>query len=279
MKNEDLMQIVRDPDLIDPLAARALIQLARSAARGDEDIAGDVLLALTEKLLPGGVLRQRLGTHANPPALLVKSASNAARDAWDSAGRFKRTIPLTVDGELTGIEPAVSPFSPTYGLFDLLGELGWTTEHLEMLALPRKRAGRSVHPGIEEGLEKLAACFGITARCPGCPTEYDLLRVDLQGPDSWPQLVPVLVEWGWSQEVIEYITTSPTNIAHWRALSIAPPARQERRMVEIVRKMRVEPWLLQDSQVIRDSVLTAKNQAPRLELAAPNGWGQCQRAS
>jgi hypothetical protein len=279
MKNEDLMQIARDPDLIDPLAARALMQLAQSTARGDEDIAGDVMLVLTEKLLPGGALRERLATHANPPALLVKTAANAARDAWETAGRFKRTIPLTGDGELTGIEPAASPFSPTFGLFDLLGELGWSTEHVEMLALPRKRAGRSVHPGIEDGLEKLAACFGVTVRCPGCPTEFDRLRVDLRGPTSWPHLVPVLNEWGWSAEVIEYVTTSPANIAHWRTLDLATPARQERRMVEIVRQMRVEPWLLQDSQAIRDSVRTARSQAPRLKLAAPDRWGECGMAS
>ena len=219
------MQIAQDPDLIDPLAARALIQLAQSAARGDEDIAGDVMLVLTEKLRPGGRLRERLGTHANPPALLIKTASNAARDAWETAGRFKRTIPLTRDGELTVIEAAASPFSPTFGLFELLGERGWSTEHLEMLALPRKRAGRSVHPGIEDGLEKLAACFGTTVRCPGCPTESDLLRVDLRGPSSWPHLVPILDEWGWSAEVIEFVTTSPANIAHWRALNLRPPAR------------------------------------------------------
>lgn len=279
VQNDDLMHIARDPDLGDPRAASALIQLAQSAARGDEDIAGDVLLVLTEKLLPGGVLRERLGTHANPPALLVKTASNAARDAWDTAGRFKRTIPLTGDGELTGVEAAATPFSPTYGLFDLLGELGWSTEHLEMLALPRRRAGRSVHPGIEDGLEKLAACFGVTVRCPGCPTELDQLRVDLRGPASWPHLVPVLAEWGWSPDVIQYVTTSPANIAHWRALDLAPPARQERRMVEIVRKMRVEPWLLQDSQAVRDSARTARSRAPRVELAAPSGSGECRRAS
>lgn len=279
MKNDDLLQIARDPDLTDPQSARALIQLAQSAARGDEDIAGDVLLVLTQKLQPGGSLRERLGTHANPPALLVKTASNAARDAWETAGRFKRAIPLTRDGELTGIEPAATPFSPTVGLFDLLAELGWSMDHLEMLALPHKRAGRSVHPGIEDGLEKLAACFGVTVRCPDCPTEFDLLRVDLRGPASWPHLVPVLDEWGWSAEAIEFVTISPANIAHWRGLDLAPPPRQERRMVEIVRKMRVEPWLLQDSQAIRDSVRTARSQAPRLVLAAPSGQGECRTAS
>lgn len=279
MKNDDLQHIIDDPDLIGSLAARAVIQLARSAARSDEDIAGDVVLALTEKLRPGGVLRERLSTHANPAALLTRAASNAARDAWDAAGRFKRTIPLTGDGDLTDLEPAPSPFSPTYGLFDLLAERGWTDQHLEILALPRKRAGRSVHPGIEDGLEKLASCFGVITRCPGCPTEYDLLRVDLRGPASWPHLVPVLGEWGWSDDIIEYVTTSPSNIAHWRNLDLRPPARQERRMVEVARKMRVEPWLLQDSQGIRDSVRSARSKAPRIELAAPQGWGSCRMAS
>lgn len=279
MKNDDLQHIIDDPDLTGSLAARAVILLARSAARSDEDIAGDVVLALTEKLRPGGVLRERLSTHANPAALLTRAASNAARDAWDAAGRFKRTIPLTGDGDLTDLEPAPSPFSPTYGLFDLLAERGWTDQHLEMLALPRKRAGRSVHPGIEDGLEKLASCFGVITRCPGCPTEYDLLRIDLRGPASWPHLVPVLGEWGWSDDIIEYVTTSPSNIAHWRDLALRPPARQERRMVEVARKMRVEPWLLQDSQAIRDSVRSARSQAPRIELAAPQGWGSCRMAS
>ena len=119
----------------------------------------------------------------------------------------------------------------------------------------------------------------MTARCPGCPTEFDLLRVDLRGPTSWPHLVPVLAEWGWSPDLIQYVTTSPANIAHWRALDLAPPARQERRMVEIVRKMRVEPWLLQDSQAVRDSVRTARSRAPRRQLTAPSGWGECRRAS
>jgi hypothetical protein len=50
-------------------------------------------------------------------------------------------------------------------------------------------------------------------------------------------------------------------------------------MVEIVRKMRVEPWLLQDSQAIRDSVRSARSQGPRLELVAPDGWGECRLAS
>jgi len=279
MKNEELMRIVQDPDLRDPQAARALLALAESAAKGDPDIAGDVVLILAERLMPGGMIRERLATHANPPALLMRSASNAANQAWETAGRYKRVIPLTHDGDLVAIEPAESPFTPTMGLFDLLGDLGWSMAHLEMLAIPRKRPGRSVHPGIESALERVATCFGIPVRCPGCPTEMELARLDLRGPDSWPHLVPVLHEWGWVDEVIEFITTSPANIAHWRGLDIRPPARQERRMVEIARKMRVEPWLLQDSQAIRDSVLSTRSQAPRLELAAPADWGACQMAS
>ncbi len=279
MKDDELMRIATDPDLHSPEAAQALLQLARAAARRDEDIAGDVLLQLTEKLRPGGALRDRLGTHANPPALLSRAAANAARDARDMAGRFKREIPLTDDGDLTALEHKVSVFSPTYGLLDLLEDLGWSLQHMEMLALPRRRPGRSVHPGIEEGLERLAACFGVTQRCPGCPTQFDLLRVDLRGPTSWPHLVPVLHEWGWGEDVINYITTSPSNIAHWRNLEIRPPARQERRMVEIVRKMRVAPWLLQDPDVIRDSIRSTRSQAPRAALTPPDRWGVCLLAS
>ena len=148
-----------------------------------------------------------------------------------------------------------------------------------MLALPRKRPGRSVHPGIEVGLERLASCFGIIKRCPGCPTEDDLLRVDLRGPSSWPHLVPVLREWGWSDDLINYVTTSPSNIAHWQTLDLRPPARQERRMVEIVRKMRVEPWLLRDTDTIRESVRTTRGGPPRPPLAEPRGWRECSMAS
>ena len=281
MRNEDLMRIVTDPDLSDPETARVLIQLARQAARSDEDIAGDVLVALTERLREGGTLRSRLSTHANPPALLARAAANAARDAWDHAGRFKRDMPLTPDGDLTALDAPDHAGSPMHGLLDLLEDLGWTTRHLEMLALPRKRPGRSVHPGIEDGLERLASCFGITRRCPGCPTQDDLLRVDLRGPASWPHLVPVLVEWGWGDDLIEYVTTSPSNIAHWQTLDLRPPARQERRMVEIVRKMRVEPWLLRDTDAIRESVRPTRG-GPSLPPPAPApgaGWRECSMAS
>ena len=151
MRNEDLMRIVTDPDpdLSDPDTARVLFQLARQAARSDEDIAGDVLVTLTEKLHEGGKLRGRWTSHADPPALLARAAANAARDAWDHASRFKRDLPLTPDGDLTALESPDLASSPSYGLLDLLEDLGWTTRHLEMLALPRKRPGRSVHPGIE----------------------------------------------------------------------------------------------------------------------------------
>jgi hypothetical protein len=279
MRNEDLMRIVSDPDLRDPATARVLIQLARQAARSDDDIAGDVLVALTEKLRDGGTLRGRLTSHANPPALLARAAANAARDAWDHASRFKRDLPLTPDGDLTALESPDRASSPTYGPLDLLEDLGWTVPHLEMLALPRKRPACSVHPGIEDGVERLASCFGITKRCPGCPTEDDLLRVDLRGPSSWPHLVPVLREWGWSDDLIDYVTTSPSSIDHWQTLDLRPPARQERRMVEIVRKMRVEPWLLRDTDAIRESVRTTRGGPPRQSLAALRGWRECSMAS
>ncbi|MDO8731949.1 MAG: hypothetical protein Q7L55_05165 [Actinomycetota bacterium] len=279
MRNNELESLINDPDLNTPAAARVLLALAQSVSRGDPDIAGDVTILLTERLMPGGAIRTRLTTHANPAALLTLAAKNAAAQAYESAGRYKRTIPLTEDGDLAAIEPAPSPFSPTIGIFDLLEDLGWTLAHLEMLAIPRKRPGRSVHPGIEAALERVASCFGIPVRCPGCPTDMELLRLDLRGPTSWPHLVPVLHEWGWAHEVIDLITTSPVNIAQWRDLDIRPPARQERRMVEIARKMRVEPWLLQDSQAIRDSVRTTRSRAPRIQIATPQGWGACEMAS
>ncbi|MDD2857211.1 MAG: hypothetical protein PHU75_00900 [Candidatus Nanopelagicales bacterium] len=279
MHNHELQPLINDPDLSTTAAARALLALAKSVSRGDPDIAGDVTILLTERLKPGGSIYTRLGTHANPAALLTIAAKNAAAQAHESAGRHKRVIPLTDDGDLAAIEPAPSPYSPTFGIFDLLGDLGWTMAHLEMLAIPRKRPGRCVHPGIEAALERVATCFGIPVRCPGCPTDMELLRLDLRGPTSWPHLVPVLLEWGWDHDVITLITTSPANIAQWRDLDIRPPARQERRMVEIARKMRVEPWLLQDSQAIRDSVRSARSTAPRIHIPTPQGWGACEKAS
>jgi hypothetical protein len=62
------------------------------------------------------------------------------------------------------------------------------------------------------------------------------------------------LEWGWSTEVVTLLTTTPANIAHWRRTGVTPPPRQERRMVEIARKMRWDPWLLTDPDIIRASV-------------------------
>ena len=75
------------------------------------------------------------------------------------------------------------------------------------------------------------------------------------------------------------MTTSPSNIAHWQTLDLRPPARQERRMVEIVRKMRVEPWLLRDTDAIRESVRTTRGQAPSPPPAPAAGWRECSMAS
>jgi hypothetical protein len=75
------------------------------------------------------------------------------------------------------------------------------------------------------------------------------------------------------------VTTSPGNIAHWQTLDLRPPARQERRMVAIVRKMRVEPWLLRDTDTIRESVRTTRGGPPRQPLAASRGWRECSMAS
>jgi len=127
--------------------------------------------------------------------------------------------------------------------------------------MPRQRAGRSIHPGIEAALDKLARCYGITDRCAGCPTASELQRLDLNGPRSWPALVEVASEWGWSAELIDRLTRSPSNVAHWRSDGISAPPRQERRMVEIARKMRWDPDQLADPEMIRDSI---KPRDPRL---------------
>jgi hypothetical protein len=190
--------------------------------------------------------------HPNPPAYLTAAAKYEASHSRERAGRLKRQIPLAPDGDLAGIEPVPTPYRTSTSLFDLLDDLGWTRTNLQTLAIPRQRAGRSVHPGIEAGLEKLARCFGVIERCPGCPTMFDLLRVDLRGPSSWPALVGVLKEWTWSDELISHITTTPANVAHWRNSEHRPPLRQERRMVEIARRMRWEPWLLQETEAVRD---------------------------
>lgn len=258
MRDDELAPLLNDPDLSTAQACLALLELARRAAPREPDIAGDVVLILTERLLPGQTLRTKLGTHPNPEALLNVSAANAANQARAAAGREKRRMPLTPYGTLDELEPDQYPYTPTMGIFDVLHDLGWTTELLESLAVPRKRPGRSIHPGIEDALERLATCYGVTVRCHGCPTPMELQRMSLLGPADWPALVPVLAEWDWSDALIEFITTRPVNIAHWRDLGVTPPPRQERRMVEVARKMRWEPWLLTDPQVIRDGVLSKR---------------------
>ena len=184
---------------------------------------------LTELLQPGQRLRTRLETHPNPPALLTVAAKYAAGHARERNGRNKRHMPLVASGDLTELDLPIQMETPTLGLFGALEDLGWTDEHLATLAIPRQRAGRSIHPGIEAALERLASCYGVIERCFACPSPMDLLRLDLRGPDSWPHLTPVLAEWGWSDALINYVTTSPANIKHWRELPHRPPARQERR--------------------------------------------------
>ncbi len=268
MHNDELDPLINDPDLSTPEACRALLELARRRSPRDPDIAGDIVLLLSERLMPGGMLRRALATHPNPGALLNASASNAANQARESAGRDKRRMPLTSSGVHDELEPPQYPYSPTVGLFDVLHDLGWREEALLELAIPRKRPGRSIHPGIEAALEHLAACYGVTVRCAGCPTDMDLLRLNLQGPDAWPALVPVLREWDWSPEAIAFITTSPANIAHWRTLAVTPPPRQERRMIKIAHKMRFTPWLLQDPDVIRESIRSGRVRAPEPDIPA-----------
>lgn len=262
MSDESLDPILADPDLRSPAASHALLRLARSVSGGDPDIAGDVILMLHETLRPAGRLRLALHEHPNPYGLLQASANNAAIQARRAASRFVRQMPLTRDGTLDELEASTAIHSPAMGVLDVLTELGWTEAHLEALAIPRQRRGRDIHAGIENAIEKLAACFGVTERCPGCPTAMDLLRLDLRGPTSWPALVPVLQEWQWSADLIDFITTSPAQIGHWRDLPVAPPPRQERRMVEVARKMRWEPWLLQDSAVIQLSARSRRVRPP-----------------
>ena len=50
-------------------------------------------------------------------------------------------------------------------------------------------------------------------------------------------------------------------------------------MVEIVRKMRVEPWLLRDTDAIRGSVRPTRGQAPPPPPAPAAGWRECSMAS
>ncbi|MDP1878439.1 MAG: hypothetical protein Q8M17_12885 [Actinomycetota bacterium] len=251
MHDTYLDAIIADPSLASPAAARALIELSRRVSPHDPDIAGDVVLLLTERLAPGGMIAARLASHANPGAMLQIAARNAAHQARRAAGTHKRAIPLTVDGDLLTVEPHPSPFSPTIGLLDLLHDLGWRTRHFEALVIPRRQPGRSIHPGIEAALDKLARCYGITVRCPGCPTPSELQRLDLTGPAAWPVLVPVLVEWGWSDEAIVFITTTASHIAPKPKIPVPPPPRQERRMIDIARRMRWDPDQLTDADTIR----------------------------
>jgi hypothetical protein len=259
MKDDDLAPLVRDPQMTTPDAAAALMALAREVAL-DPDIACDVLVTMTEVLQSGGPLARAMAVHPNPYALLIAAAKNAALDAVKASRRDKRTIPLTDTGEVFELS-ATSSTQPSHGLFELLEDLGWTRAHLEVLAMPRQRAGRSIHPGIEAALDKLARCYGITDRCAGCPTAAELQRLDLNGPRSWPALVEVATAWGWSAELIDLLTRSPSNVAHWRRDGISAPPRQERRMVEIARKMRWDPEQLADPEMIRDSI---KPRDPRL---------------
>jgi hypothetical protein len=253
MDDTALAPLVHDPAMTTSAAAYALIALADEVT-SDPDIAGDVVLALTAWLRPGESLARALAGHPNPCALLTAAAKNAARDALKHTRRDKRVLHLTDDGDLTSLDVYTAPSSPTHGIFDLLEDLGWTTAHLQTLAIPRRRAGRSIHPGIEAALEQIARCFGIPVRCPGCPSPMDLQRLDLTGPAAWPALTEVAAEWGWSTDVMTLLTTTPANIAHWRRIGVRPPPRQERRMVEVARKMRWEPWLLTDPDIIRASV-------------------------
>ena len=254
MRDDELLPLINDPDLVSAEACKALLALARASSGGDPDRAGDIVLHLTERLRPGRTLRERLATHRNPAALLKTAARNGAQESRDFDGAQKRVIPLTLNGEHYELEPEYR-FSPSSAsIFDVLERLGWTQQHLEILALPRKRAGRSIHPGIEDAIERLARCFGVTERCDGCPSPNELQRMSLVGPDAWPALVPVLIEWGWSEELIRFITGSPANIAHWRGLPFSPPARQETRMVKIAFAMRFNPALLTDADAIRACV-------------------------
>ena len=148
MHNDELDPLINDPDLSTPEACRALLELARRRSPRDPDIAGDIVLLLSERLMPGGMLRRALATHPNPGALLNASAFNAANQARESAGRDKRRMPLTSSGVHDELEPPQYPYSPTVGLFDVLHDLGWGEDALRELAIPRKRPGRSIHPGI-----------------------------------------------------------------------------------------------------------------------------------
>ena len=85
MQDHYLDAIISDPTLRSPAAARALLELARRASPRDPDIAGDVVLLLTERLQPGGMIRERLAGHANPGASRLRNTVGLfpdMRDAW-----------------------------------------------------------------------------------------------------------------------------------------------------------------------------------------------------
>jgi hypothetical protein len=77
----------------------------------------------------------------------------------------------------------------------------------------------------------------------------------------------VATEWGWSVDLIDRLTRSPANVAHWRGDGIGAPPRQERRVVEIARKMRWDPDQLADPDAIRASI---KPRDPRLGPPDPS---------
>ena len=84
MDDKDLVHLVRDPAMASPAAAYALIALADEVT-SDPDVAGDVVLLLTERLRPGGSLARALPSHPNPCALLTAAAKNAALQAIETA--------------------------------------------------------------------------------------------------------------------------------------------------------------------------------------------------
>lgn len=251
MEDIELDPLIRDPHLATSEAARALIALANSTT-DDPDLAADVVLNLTEQLRGRRGLVEDLLGHSNPYAFIQAAARHAALDAMKAANRTKRFLPLTGSGDLSDIAGSI-PISivPTPGLFDLLDELGWEREHLGVLATPRQRSGRSIHPGIDDAIERLARCYGVTDRCQGCPNPMELQRLNLRGPGEWPVVVQVAKEWGWSEELIEFVTTSPSNFATWVKTGPDAPFKQGRRVIEVARYMRWDPWVIGTPEGLR----------------------------
>ena len=251
MDDTDLDPLIRDPHLVTSDAARTLIALA-SAITNDPDLAADVVLNLTEQLRGSRRLAEDLADHPNPYAFIQMAAKHAALDAIKAANRNKRFLPLTGSGDLSDVAGEVHiSVHPTSGLFDLLEDLGWNRDHLTVLATPRRRSGRSIHPGIDDAIERLARCYGVTDRCQGCPSPMELQRLDLRGPLEWMAVVEVALDWGWSDELIEYLTTSPTNVASWVRSCPPPPPKQGRRVIEVARYMRWDPWVLATPDAVR----------------------------